>query len=54
MITLADFRKHIAHLGDKQLVTLYKMYDSCHSPGVSDTLRRDMIERELSERKVIV
>jgi len=54
MITLADFRKHISHLGDKQLVNLYKLYEECVSPGVSDTMRRDMIERELYERKVIV
>jgi hypothetical protein len=54
MITLTDFRKHISHLGDKQLVNLYKLYEECVSPGVSDTMRRDMIERELYERKVIV
>ena len=54
MITLADFRKHIGHLGDKQLVNLYKLYEEQTSPSVNDTLRRDMLATELYERKVIV
>ena len=54
MITLTDFRKHISHLGDKQLVNLYKLYEEQTSPGANDTLRREMLFAELYERKVIV
>lgn len=54
MITLADFRKHISHLGDKQLVNLYKLYEEQATPSVNDTLRREMLFTELYERKVIV
>ena len=53
-MNLTDFRKHISHLGDKQLASLYKLYEEQDSPGVNDTLRREIIFAELYERKVIV
>jgi hypothetical protein len=53
-MNLGDFRKHISHLGDRQLVALYKMYEAAKELNTNDNLRRDMIASELYERKVLV
>lgn len=52
--TLQEFRAGIQRLGDRQLKALFLLYAEQASPGVNDTVRRDIIECELYERKVIV
>ena len=51
---LEEFRNEIQQLGDRQLKALFLLYKEQVSPGVNDTVRRDIIECELYERKVIV
>ena len=51
---LEEFRTAIEHLGDRQLKALFLLYAEQVSPGVNDTVRRDIIECELYERKVLV
>lgn len=51
---LEEFRNEIQQLGDRQLKALFLLYKEQVSPGVNDTVRRDIIECELYERKVLV
>jgi hypothetical protein len=51
---LEEFRTAIEHLGDRQLKALFLLYAEQVSPGVNDAVRRDIIECELYERKVLV
>jgi hypothetical protein len=52
--TLQEFRDGIQRLGDQQLKALFLLYAEQASPGVNDTVRRDILECELYERKVLI
>jgi hypothetical protein len=51
---LVEFRNEVQQLGNRKLKALYLLYKEQLSPGVNDTVRRDIIECELYERKVLV